>query len=54
MIFFYFKLVITVSFEDKRKRDLKAKLENTDTAVSLADELIKFGLISEVSIFVFF
>ena len=53
LLFNYFcKLVITVSFEDKRKRDLQAELTNNDTAYSIADELIKFGLISEVRVFI--
>jgi hypothetical protein len=42
------KLVITIKFEDKTKRLLEAVLDNMDTATSLADELVSFGLVSEV------
>lgn len=47
-------LSLLVRFEDKMNRQLSCKVGDGETSLDLANELVHYGLVSEVSSLIFF
>lgn len=45
------KLSLNITFDDKTSRFVESFISNTDTANKLTEELIQYGLVSEVSVY---
>jgi hypothetical protein len=43
-----YKLSLNITFDDKTSRFVESQISNTDTANKLTEELIQYGLVSEV------
>ena len=44
-----YKLSLNIIFDDKTSRFVESQISNSDTANKLTEELILYGLVSEVS-----